>query len=135
MKMLYVIYKGIPFNYTGIDPMYLSRVPHLAECGIFRMEDDKPRLNIPVISKQKYDELDKLRIKKIYEFADMFEPLLREIMPELKIDVPKHLEGRVAEFRKYTCYAFPMAVIKEAMENGDFYTENCTPPMVMVIEE
>ena len=99
------------------------------------MEDDKPRLDIPVISKQKYDELDKLRIKKIYEFADMFEPLLREIMPEMKISIPKHLEGRAAEFRKYTCYVFPVAVINEAMEKGDFYTENCTPPMVMVIDE
>jgi len=56
-------------------------------------------------------------------------------MPEMKINIPKHLEGRVAEFRKYSCYAFPVAVIKEAMEKGDFYTENCTPPMVMVIEE
>ncbi|MGN0610988.1 MAG: RNA polymerase sigma factor [Ruminiclostridium sp.] len=135
MKMLYVIYKGIPFNHTGIDPMYLKRIPHLVECRVLRMEDDKPSLDIPVISKQKYDELDKLRIKKIYEFADMFEPLLREIMPEMKISIPKHLESRVAEFRKYTCYAFPVAVIKEAMEKGDFYTENCTPPMVMVIDE
>lgn len=135
MKMLYVIYKGIPFNYTGLDPIYLERIPHLAEGGILRMENGIPQLDIPVISKQKYDELDKLRINKIYEFADMFEPLLREIMPEMKINIPKHLEGRVAEFRKYSCYAFPVAVIKEAMEKGDFYTENCTPPMVMVIEE
>ena len=135
MKMLYVIYKGIPFNYTGLDPIYLERIPHLAEGGILRMENGIPQLDIPVISKQKYDELDKLRINKIYEFADMFEPLLREIMPEMKINIPKHLEGRVAEFRKYSCYAFSVAVIKEAMEKGDFYTENCTPPMVMVIEE
>lgn len=28
-----------------------------------------------------------------------------------------------------------MAVMKIAMEKGDFYNENCTPPMVMVIEE
>lgn len=135
MKMLYVIYKGIPFNYTGIDPMYLSRIPHLVECRVLHMKNDTPKLDIPVISRQKYAELDKLRIRKIYEFADMFEPLLREIMPELKIDVPKHLEGRVAESRKYKCYAFPMAIIKEAMEKGDFYSKNCTPPMVMVIEE
>lgn len=30
---------------------------------------------------------------------------------------------------------FPRCVFKETMEKGDFYTENCTPPMVMVIEE
>lgn len=65
----------------------------------------------------------------------MFEPLLREIMPKMKISIPKHLESRVAEFSKYTCYAFPDVVIKEAMEKGDFYTENCTPPMIMAIDE
>lgn len=135
MKMLYVIYKGIPFNHTGIDPIYLSLVPHLVECGVLRIENDKPQLDIPVISKQKYDEIDKLRIKKMYEFADMFEPLLRKMMPALKHDLPKHLENRVAEFRKYKCFAFPMAVIKEAVEKGDFYAEDCTPPMVMVIDE
>ncbi|MGN0600060.1 MAG: hypothetical protein ACI4JK_09210 [Oscillospiraceae bacterium] len=47
----------------------------------------------------------------------------------------KYLKGRTAEFRKYKCYAFPVVVIKEVMEKGDFYSENCTPPMVMVIEE
>ncbi len=135
MKMLYVIYKGIPFNYTGIDPMYLHQVPHLVECGVLRTEDDTPQLDIPVVSKQKYHEIDKLRIEKMYEFADRFEPLLREIMPALKHTLPKHLENRVAEFRKYKCYALPMAVIKEAVEKGDFYAENCTPPMVMVIDE
>ena len=135
MKMLYIIYKGIPFNYTGLDPIYLERIPHLAECGILRMENNIPELDIPVISKQKYDEIEKLLIQKIYVFADMFEPLLREIMPEMKYKVPKHLESRIAECRKYSCYAFPMAVMKIAMGKGDFYTENCTPPMVMVIEE
>lgn len=135
MKMLYIIYKGIPFNYTGLDPIYLERIPHLAECGIIRMAEGVPELDIPVISKQKYDELDRLRINKINEFADVFEPLLREIMPDMKISIPKHLESRIAEFRKYSCYAFPMTVMETAMEKGDFYTENCTPPMVIVIEE
>ena len=135
MKMLYIIYKGIPFNYTGLDPIYLERIPHLAECSILRMENNIPELDIPVISKQKYDEIEKLLIQKIYVFADMFEPLLREIMPEMKYKVPKHLENHIAEFRKYSCYAFPMAVMKIAIGKGDFYAEKCTPPMVMVIEE
>lgn len=43
MKMLYVIYKGIPFNYTGLDPIYLERIPHLAEGGILRMENGIPQ--------------------------------------------------------------------------------------------
>lgn len=135
MKMLYVIYKGIPFNYTGIDPMCLSNVPHLVKCGILRMENKASRLDIPVISRQKYDEIEKLRIPKTNEFSEMFEPLVREILPELKIDIPKHLESRICELHQYNHDAFPMAIIKEAAERNDFYAESCTPPMVLVIDE
>lgn len=135
MKMLYVIHKGIPFNYTSIDPIYLSRIPHLVECGVLRMENGMPKPDIPVISKNDYDELDKLRISKIHEFSDILEPLLREIMPKLKINVPKHLENRIAEFRKYKCFSIPMAVIKQAVSNGEFPSENNTPPMVLVIDD
>lgn len=92
-------------------------------------------MTFPLFQSRNMMSWTSLRINKIHEFADMFEPILREIMPEMKLSIPKHLESRVAEFRKYSCYAFPIAVIKEAMEKGDFYTENCTPPMVMVIEE
>lgn len=135
MKILYIIEKGIPFHHTGIDPIYLSLVPHLVECHILRMENEKPQLDIPVVSRQTYDTLENLCRKKISEFANTFEPLIREILPDLKIDVPKHLENRIATFRQYSCYAFPVALIKEAMEKGDFYTDHCTPPMVMVIDE
>jgi len=135
MKMLYVIYKKIPFNYTGIDPIYLSRIPHLVECGVLRVENEKPQLDIPVISKKEYDELDGLRLSKLNEFADILEPLLRKIMPEIKIDVPKHLESRIAEFCKYNISAIPMSVMKQAISNGDFSFENAIPPMVLVIDE
>lgn len=135
MKMLYVIYKGIPFNYTGIDLWYLNNIPLLVECRILRMENGKPKLDIPVITKQKYDEIEKLRIERIYKFVDVFEPLIKEIMPKIKIDVPKHLSTRISEIRKYQSFAIPVATIKEAVKKGDFYSTNCTPPMVMVIEE
>ena len=68
-------------------------------------------------------------------FADILEPLLREVFPKFKIKIPKHLEGRVAEFRQYSCYAIPMAFIKKASALGDFDDRDSTPPMVFVVDD
>ena len=35
-KMLYILYKGIPFEYTGFNLRYLEDIPHLASCGLLR---------------------------------------------------------------------------------------------------
>ena len=51
--------------------------------------------------------------------------------------IPRHLKGRVAEFRTYTCYALPMAIIKKAIDKGGFLknVDHPTPPMILVIEQ
>lgn len=136
-KLLYIIDKGIPFDMTGFNLMFLEDIPHLVKCGILKMENGKPRVAIPIISKFEYEEMNQLYIKYMRKFADWMEEPLREILPKCRIEIPKHLKGRVAEFRQYSFYAMPMAVIKKAIANGDFL-ENVdypTPPMVLTVEE
>ena len=135
MKLLYAIDRGIPFHYTGLDPLYLQDIPHLVECGILQMNRDKPELAIPVITKEAYTKLNDFFVPNIYAFANLLEPLLREVLPELKLPVPKHLETRIAEFRKYRYNQIPVAVLKEAIAHGDFDLQQNTPPMVLVIED
>lgn len=135
MKLLYVIDRGIPFPYTGLDPLYLQDIPHLVECNVLRMEQDKPELAIPVITKEQVLRINEFFMPHILSFADLLEPLLRELLPELKIPVPKHLKHRVAEFRTYHHNQIPMALIKEAAVKGAFCLEQHTPPMVLVIED
>lgn len=135
MKLLYVIDRGIPFHYSGLDPLYLKDLPHLAECGILQMEQNKPALAIPVISKEQYLKINEFFVPNIIEFANLLEPLLQEILPELKLPVPKHLETRIAEFRKYRYNQIPVAVIKEAIHRGEFSFGEHIPPMVLVIED
>lgn len=135
MKLLYVIDRGIPFPYTGLDPLYLQDIPHLVDCGVLRMEQDKPEPAIPVITKEQVLRINEFFMPYIFAFADLLEPLLREALPELKIPVPKHLKHRVAEFRTYRHNQIPMAVIKEAVAKGEFCLEQHTPPMVLVIED
>lgn len=135
VKLLYIIDRGIPFHYTGLDPLYLQDIPHLVDCGVLRMEQDKPELAIPVITKEQCMKINEFFTPNIFAFADLQEPLLRDVLPELKVPVPKHLENRIAEFRKYRHNQIPMAVIKEAIAHGDFDLKQSTPPMVLVIED
>jgi len=136
-KLLYIIHAEIPFDSTGFNPMFLEDIPHLVECGVLRYENGLPRLAIPVLSKSQYDELFKLIKTHIIKLADILEVPLKETLPSLKLDIPKHLTGRIAEFRQYSCHAIPMAVVKQAIELGDFLSgvNYPTPPMVFVVEE
>lgn len=134
--LLYLVYKGISIDAVGFEPAYLRAIPHLAACGVFRYENGKARVDIPVISKAAYQEMDRLRIDAMNRLAEVLTEPLRRALPEMKLPVPAHLRSRVAAFRQYSCYAIPMAVIREAVEKGDFPEEawQSRPPMVLVIE-
>ena len=136
-KLLYIIHQEIPFDAVGFNLMFLEDIPHLAECGILRYEDGRPCVDIPVLTKSQYDELAKVNAANICRLADVLEEPLRNGLPEMKIKIPKHLEGRIAEIRQYSWNAIPMAVIKKAMAKGDFPSsaDGPTPPMVLVIEQ
>lgn len=134
-KLLYIISRGIPFESTGLDVMLCESIPYLIECGILGDHDGTPFVNLPILTPDEYRTLDKIRMEYMYIMADLIEPWLREIFPQLKINIPDHLVGRIAEFRQYSCYAIPMAFIKKAIAQGDFDDENATPPMVFVIDD
>ena len=134
-KMLYLISRGIPFESTGFNVMYLEDIPHLTECGILVNDNGRICVDIPILCPEEYDELEKICLEQMRLFADLLEPRLRKIFPKLKIEIPKHLEGRVAEFRQYTCYAVPMAFIKLAEKKADLDFIKSTPPMVFVVDD
>ena len=54
-----------------------------------------------------------------------------------EVIVKHYLEGKIAEFRKYVFYSFPMAIIKKAISDGDFVPDSQQKaiPMILVIEE
>ena len=136
-KLLYILYKDIPFKYTGFNLRYLEDIPHLASCGVLRYENDNPQVAIPVLSKKEFSELFKISASYMVKLGSLIESPLRELFPQLKLDIPEHLEGRIAEFRKYVFYAFPMAIVKRAISNRDFILDSQQKaiPMVLVIEE
>ncbi len=135
-KLLYLLDRGIPFDAAVCDPLFLQDIPHLAACGVLRLENGTPRVAIPVIAKAEYEEMDQLRLQAMRELADWIEEPLRRFLPGCKLEIPRHLTGRVAAFRQYPFYAMPMALVKKAVANGDFLQNVAypTPPMVLVVE-
>lgn len=134
-KLLYIISREIPFDNTGFNLMFCEDIPHLIKCGVLGEGNGKLFVNLPMLTPNEYKLLDEIRSKYMMRLADILEPLLREVFPKLKINIPKHLEGRVAEFRQYSCYAIPMAFIKKAIMLGDFDDKGATPPMVFVVDD
>ena len=134
-KLLYIISREIPFDNTGFNLMFCEDIPHLIKCGVLGEDNGKLFVNLPMLTPNEYKLLDEIRSKYMMRLADTLEPLLREVFPKLKINIPKHLEGRVAEFRQYSCYAIPMAFIKRAIMLGDFDDKDATPPMVFVVDD
>ena len=136
-KLLYIIYQGIPFDAIGFNLMFVEDIPHLVECGVLRYDNNMPKVAIPVISKHQFGELWQVILKHMYLLADILEEPLHRVFPKLKIKTPSHLEGRIAEFRKYTCYALPMAIIKKAISKEAFLKsiDYPTPPMVLIIDQ
>ena len=135
VRLLYIISRGIPFERAGFETMFLEDIPHLAKYGVLGINNGKPFVDLPILTPDEYSLLDKTRIEYMHKMANMLEPWLREVFPLLRIDIPKHLVGRVAEFRQYSCYAIPMAFIKKAVEQKDFEIQKATPPMVFVIDD
>ncbi len=134
-KLLYIISREIPFDNTGFNLMFCEDIPHLIKCGVLGEDNGKLFVNLPMLTPNEYKLLDEIRSKYMMRLADILEPLLREVFPKLKINIPKHLEGRVAEFRQYSCYAIPMAFIKRTITLGDFDDKDATPPMVFVVDD
>lgn len=134
-KLLYILSREIPAESTGFNLMFCEDIPHLIKCGVLGENSGKVIVNIPMLTPGEYKALDEIRIEYMHELADILEPLLREVFPKLKIKIPKHLVGRVAEFRQYSCYAIPMAFIKKAIALGDFDDKDATPPMVFVVDD
>lgn len=134
-KLLYIISRGIPFQHTGFNLMFCEDIPHLTKCGILGIKDETVFVNLPILTPDEYRMFDNLRTEYMYKFANLFEPWLREISPKLKIDIPKHLVGRISEFRQYSCYAIPMAFVKIAAEAKEFDAAEAAPPMVFIVDD
>ena len=136
-KLIYMIYKEVDFDQTAFNLRYLEDISHLIECGIFRSDGAKIRVEIPILDKTQHKELRDVINSYIFKFADAIEAPLVSALPALRQVLPAHLKNKVAEYRQYHIHMIPMAVIKRAITQGDFYLpeKGKSIPMILIVEE
>lgn len=134
-RLLYALHRGADPCSAGIDPALMQSIPHLIRCGVLRESDGRPECAVPVLTHADYTALDQVRLAQLPVLTDTLTPLLRGIFPALRVPLPAHLTGRVAEFRRYACYAIPMALREEAIRRGDWTPGSAAPAMVLAADE
>lgn len=133
-RLLYIVHRGLMLSDTGIDPALMQNIPNLTDCHVLRGTGGRPECAVPVLSPEEYAALDAVRAVQLHVLADILEPLMRAIFSYLKVPLPSHLSGRVAEFRRYSCYAIPMALREECIRRGEWPDADNGPAMVLLVE-
>lgn len=92
--LLYLLHRGIPIETTGLDPLLLQDLPHLADCEILGYVGGKPQVRLPILSPDEYGALEEIRLRHTQRWADFFTPLLSDAR-RAEAGASAHLEGRV----------------------------------------
>ena len=144
LKLLYTLHRGYRPNQLGFNPEVLKAVPGLTRCGVLRMENGKPVVNIPVMDREQFAALQALCREKWQALSAGSMELLREFLKGKKQPIPAHLDSVPLQKQyMWATQALMLTTIREAIRHGTLYDGdydnpgggNPVPcPMVMVIE-
>lgn len=133
--VLYLLHAGIPPHAVAADPLPLRAIPHLAHCGILRYENDRPTVDIPVLSGADYAALTEICKDSAALFADALVTVLSDCLEDLAIPVPAHLRERITPVRRYAFSHIPVVLLREADARGLYPMSAGKPPMLLVVEK
>ena len=138
------MHMGIDPESVGLNPEYLKAIPWLTKCKIFREEEGKPVINIPILHKDEAQALWNLCTEAKYEMVKDLKELLAEFYKGKKQEIPAHLDSVPLQKQYlYADNAMLFATIREAISRGKLYDGNYDDdsngvnqppcPMVLVI--
>lgn len=137
-KMLYIINENIDPQNTGINSMFFENIPYLIECGVLKNDDGSVAIDIPVISKEQYNEMLSILREVVGKFSSTFKEKLKVYLDKNKTEIPSHLKSVPFQFQYMKPMgALNMMTIFKAKEQG-LILENVDfpcPPMVLVVEK
>ena len=133
--VVYLLHAGIPPQAVAADPLPLRAIPHLADCGILRYENERPVVAIPVLSGAGYSALMEICQNGAAEFANVLETVLSDRLTALAIPLPAHLTDRIAPVRRYAFSHIPVVLLREAYARGVFALSDGNVPMLLVVEK
>lgn len=137
-KMLYIINENIDPQNTGINSMFFENIPYLIECGVLKNDDGSVAIDIPVISKEQYNEMLSILREVVGKFSSTFKEKLKVYLDKNKTEIPSHLKSVPLQFQYMKPMgALNMMTIFKAKEQG-LILENVDfpcPPMILVVEK
>ena len=145
-KLLYIIHTDTNPETVGFNPEYLRSIPWLTKCKILRTENNKPIINIPVLSGKEASDFWNICKEVRQAFADDIKELLAQYFKGKKKPIPSHLDS-VPLQKQYMHVggALLFATIREAIKRDKLYNGNYDDdsnginqppcPMLLVIEK
>ena len=145
LKLLYIAYTGMNPSQVGFNTEALKAVPWLVNCRVLRLEDNKPTVNIPVLSTEEIRGLWLSCSQTADVMKNELKALLADYLKGKQQIIPPHLDSVPLQKRYFWAMnAFMLAIIREAIKRGKLYDgdydndsgANPPPcPMVLVIDK
>ncbi len=124
-KLIYIVDTGVNPATIDFNLEYLKAIPWLTKCKIFREEEGKSVVNIPVLNKAESQQLWNLCAKAKQSMTEQLKPLLKKFLKGKKQNIPAHLNS-VPLQKQYlnAMNAMLFATIREAIQRDKLYDGN-----------
>lgn len=137
-QLIYIISENLNPAESGFNMMFLENIPYLCECGIFHTENQKLKVDIPILSMKESTELYTICNKTIQNIVKNTADIMAKYLKNVKIQIPKHLTS-VPEQKQYmqAMNCIHMMIVYEAKKQGLIFkdVDYPCPPMIMVIDK
>ena len=135
IPLLWHIYDGISLENSNIPNEFISYMKTLEEVGMIGYSEDKPYVNIPVITKNDYERILAIIKATTEQIKSTIGAEFSTFTDSMKTPIPRHLTSVPELFRYHNATEyFVMAIVREAYEKGLHLmgVDYCCPPVVLV---
>lgn len=134
-ELLTMISSKKPLENSGIPDPMLEALPKLEEVGLLKRSENGFDIDIPVLSRQDYNELDRLISKTFQGLELVLGKAYSDFLKNSALELPKHLDSipKVFRYLPATNYIV-MAIVRLAYERGLHLSkvDYCCPPVILV---
>ena len=138
IPLLWHIYDGISLENSNIPNEFISYMKTLEEVGMIGYSEDKPYVNIPVITKNDYERILAIIKATTEQIKSTIGAAFSTFTDSMKTPIPRHLTSVPELFRYHNATEyFVMAIVREAYEKGLHLkgVDYCCPPVLLVYEQ
>lgn len=145
LKLLYILHSGCRPGQLGFNQEILKAVPGLVQSKVLRLENGKPKVNIPIMDKKELRDFFLLCKETSHALIADNRELFRTFFNGKRQHIPTHLDS-VPLQKQYlwSNHAMMLSTIREAIRHGALYDgdydnvsgKNPVPcPMILMIEQ